>query len=306
MIRPLPIAGLAAACLMTAAAARGLEVDRRIDNGHLSVAISARDGGAVCSLVHDGQELVNDHDHGRQLQYAWIYNDLGEPYNPTEAGADLDQMKPTSTTKVLDVRSTAASLTTVCQPAYWFTPGRHPGTVNTAPVTKDILTKTITLGHQGDRRVAVLDARVAVATEPTGPAVTGLRIEAPTIYAHAVLTEHALFDVRTGEEKPVPPPKEMRKDQMNTRINRVTEHWRVPLLSSADGRHALALYTPRAQDYWGAFTWDVPSDDPTNACTKLTLFFKHPVQAGKAYEYRTFLVVGTAAQVKESLRALGR
>ena len=46
----------------------------------------------------------------------------------------------------------------------------------------------------------------------------------------------------------------------------------------------------------GSFTWDVPSDDPANACTKLTLFFKHPAQAGTAYDYRTFLVVGTAAQ----------
>jgi hypothetical protein len=306
MTRLSEITGVVAACLLPAAAARGLEVDSRIDNGHMAIAISARDGGAVCSLVHDGQELVNDHDHGRQLQYAWIYNDLGEPYNPTEAGSDLDQTKPTSTTKVLDVRSTATSLTTVCQPAYWFTPGRHPGTVNTAPVTKDVLTKTITLGHQGDRRVAVLDARVAVAAEPTGPAVTGLRIEAPTIYAHAVLSDHRIVDVRTGEETPVPPPKGMSKDQMNTRINRVPEPWRVPLLSSTDGRHALALYTPRAQDYWGAFTWDVPSNDPTNACTKLTLFFKHPAQAGKTYDYRTFLVVGTTAQVKESLRALGR
>ena len=69
----------------------------RISNEVMEVAISARDAGAVCSLVYDGQEFVNDHDHGRQLQVAWFYNDLDEAYNPTEAGAAKDGVGPRST-----------------------------------------------------------------------------------------------------------------------------------------------------------------------------------------------------------------
>jgi hypothetical protein len=154
------------------------DVDRRIKNDRFSVAISKRDGGAVCSLVHDGLELVNDHDHGRQLQIAWIYNDLGEPYNPTESGSDRDQMKPTSTSQIVAVRSDATTLTTVSHPAYWFAPGKQA--INTAAVTNDTLTKTLTLGYKDDPRVLVFDTKVEIAATPTGPAVTSLRIEAPT------------------------------------------------------------------------------------------------------------------------------
>jgi len=50
----------------------------------------------------------------------------------------------------------------------------------------------------------------------------------------------------------------------------------------------------------------VPSDDPTNACTKMTAFFKHPAQAGQVHDYRTFLVAGELADVQASLRALPR
>jgi hypothetical protein len=52
----------------------------RITNGTLAVTVSERGAGAVCSQVFDGQEFVNDRDHGRQLQVAWLYNDLDEAY----------------------------------------------------------------------------------------------------------------------------------------------------------------------------------------------------------------------------------
>ena len=295
---------LAAVATTVAPSAWPLEADRRIANGTLSLAVSARDAGAVCSLVHDGLELVNDRDHGRQLQVAWIYNDRDEAYNPTEAGSDIDQKKPTSTSRLVDVRVGAASLTTVNHPAYWRSPGPHAD--NTADVTGDTLTKTVTLGFRGDPRIVVFETRIAVSAEPTGPPVASMRVEAPTLYAHASLRDHALFDLRTGASTPVPPLKTAGKDRLNEVIRHATDHLRVPVVSTPDGRHAVAMFTPRAGDFWAYYTHDVPSDDAEFACVKITAFFKHAAQAGRSYAYRTFLVVGDRAAVHASLRALPR
>src|SRR5580658_5569314 len=82
-----------------------------ISNGVLTLGISARDAGAVSSIVYDGAEMVNDHDHGRQLQIAWFYNGLGEPDNPTEAGSAADALGATSTSQLLEVRAGEATVT---------------------------------------------------------------------------------------------------------------------------------------------------------------------------------------------------
>jgi hypothetical protein len=115
----------------------------QITNGTLAVTVSQRDAGAVCSLVYDGQEFVNDHDHGRQLQVAWFYNDLDEAYNPTEAGSDKDGVGPRSTSQLVTVQANGNSLQTVNHPAHW----RHTSLPekyrkNTALVSKDTLTKS--------------------------------------------------------------------------------------------------------------------------------------------------------------------
>jgi len=93
---------------------------------------------------------------------------------------------------------------------------------------------------------------------------------------------------------------------MNEHIRRADDRLRVPVVSTPDGRHAVAMFTPRADDFWANYTHDVPSDDPVFACVKITTFFKHPAQAGRTYDYRTFLVVGDLASVQASLRSLPR
>lgn len=70
---------------LVVSAAKAPQQTWRITNDTLAVTVSARDAGAACSLVHDGQEFVNDHDHGRQLQVAWFYDDHGEAYDPANA-----------------------------------------------------------------------------------------------------------------------------------------------------------------------------------------------------------------------------
>ena len=275
-----------------------------MSNEVMRVTVSARDAGAVCSLVFDGLEFVNDHDHGRQLQVAWFYNDLGEAYNPTEAGADKDGVGPRSTSRLVSVQANGNILQTVNHPAHW----RHTSLPekdrkNTAVVSKDTLTKKLTLGYNGDPHVLVFDTTVAISTELTGPLMNSIRIEAPTLYSNSHLSRHHLFDLASGELKEVPS-RAIRKNQMNEVIRDVTRHDVVPVLSSSDGRHAVAFFTPQRGNFWAYYTHNVPSDDPTNACGKMTAFFKHAAAAGQSYSYRTFIVAGDLATIKASIQKL--
>ena len=117
-----PIFPLLAALLIAPLAASTAEPSQqtcRITNGTLAVTVSQRDAGAVCSLVYDGQEFVNDHDHGRQLQVAWFYDGHGEAYNPTEAGSDSDGTGAQSSSRLLSVNVDGPTLQTQCHPAFW-------------------------------------------------------------------------------------------------------------------------------------------------------------------------------------------
>ncbi len=271
----------------------------QITNEIISVTISARDAGAVCSLVYGGKEFVNDDDHGRQMQVAWIYNDMDEAYNPTEAGSCRDGTGSKTTSQLLSVQIQSNTLRTVNHPAYWRhtdMPEKHRS--NTALVTRDTLAKKLTLGHDGNPNVLVFDTVVTISPELTGPPVTSLRIEAPTLYATADLSRHYLFNLASGALTSVPS-RSNRKNILNTRISRVTRRNLIPILSSPDGRYSVAFYTPQAENFWAYFTWDVPG-----ICVKVTTFFKHAVKTGQSYSYRNFVIVGDMATVKASAMQL--
>jgi hypothetical protein len=289
---------------LAASAAELSQKTWRITNGTLAVTVSRRDAGAVCSLIYDGQEFVNDHDHGRQLQVAWFYNDLGEAYNPTEAGSDKDGVGAFSTSRLVSVQLDGETLRTVSHPAHWrhtSLPEKHRK--NTGLVSKDTLTKTLRLGHEGDGHVLVFDTAVAVSGELTGPPIHSMRIEAPTLYSNPHLSRHYQFDLASGKLEEVPS-RARNYDQMNEVIRHVARHDLVPILSSRDGSHAVAFFTPQRGHFWAYYTHDVPSKDPMNACGKMTAFFKHAAEAGQSYSYRTFIVVGDLATIQASVRRL--
>lgn len=264
----------------------------RLTNSVIAVTLSPRDAGAVCSLVYKGKELVNDYDHGRQLQVAWTYNDLDEAYNPTEAGSDRDGQGALSTSHLVRVQLDSTTVRTVSHPAYW----RHTSLPeaqrkNTACVTKDTLSKKLTLGYEGDPHVLVFDTTLLLCPELTGPPVTALRIEAPTLYASADLSRHSLFDFVSGELTSVPSRATI-KGQLNERIRHSTRTAVIPVLSTPDGEHAVGFFAPQSACFWAYYTHDVPSDNPAFACNKMTAFFRHAARPGQSFNYRTFVIVG--------------
>ncbi len=92
---------------------------------------------------------------------------------------------------------------------------------------------------------------------------------------------------------------------MNTRMGINTNRLLIPILSSPDGRHAVAAYTPQAGNFWTYSSYNIPC--PSNvefACNKLTTRFDHAAEAGRSYSYRTFVIVGDLTTVKNSAMKL--
>ena len=81
-------------------------------------------GGAITSLTYNGYEFVDISDHGREIQSALSFDDLGECFNPTEAGNVTDQGSQT-TSKVLSAASTLDSIDTLTDAAFWLPPNYY-------------------------------------------------------------------------------------------------------------------------------------------------------------------------------------
>lgn len=275
--------------------------DYRISNAALSIGISNRDAGAVSSIIYDGHEFVNDYDHGRQLQVAWIYNEIGEAYNPTEAGSADDFSKPTSTSELLSVRVAGNTLTTENHPAYWLRPGKGR---NTQDMTRDTLKKTVTLGYGGDPHVIVFDTVIMVSPELTGPPVTKIRVEAPAFYASRTLTEHYQFDRRDGAMVKIFPPRPDTIDRMNERMHLNPERQLIPIMSSPDGRYAVGVCAAQVEGFWAYSSYTIPATNQASACNKVSTRFRHAAETGHTYSYRTFVIVGNLETVRKAAMKL--
>jgi hypothetical protein len=57
-----------------------------ISAGGVTIQSNKVAGGAIWTWTWNGKEFVNDWDHGRQIQSALTWYDLGKKWNPTEAG----------------------------------------------------------------------------------------------------------------------------------------------------------------------------------------------------------------------------
>ncbi len=98
--------------------------------GHpIAISTSARTASAVSSVVWNGVEFIDDHDHGRQLQSASNHGVVGqafcaEGYNPTQAGSVNDGAGPTSTSTLTAEQVVGNQLTTSGKMAFWQAPGQ--------------------------------------------------------------------------------------------------------------------------------------------------------------------------------------
>lgn len=92
-----------------------------IKQGGITIMADAGWGGSIISAQYYGYELVDMFDHGREIQSALSFDDLGECYNPTEAGRYGDISG--SQSEVLDMSVKNNVLHTITDAAFWLPPG---------------------------------------------------------------------------------------------------------------------------------------------------------------------------------------
>lgn len=91
----------------------------------ITVTVTNRLAGAVDSITWFGKEFVDSHDHGRQVQTALAFSPYGECYNPTEAGSAYDGTGMTSTSYLHDIfylNTEKSALQTQTSMAFWYNP----------------------------------------------------------------------------------------------------------------------------------------------------------------------------------------
>ncbi len=112
-------------------------------------------GGAIGSLTWNGQEFIDMHDHGRELQSASTFG-YGCCYNPTEAGGDFDGLgTEPSSSQLLWYSPTTKGFEALTRMAFWYAPGKSadawcynstPIVANTSKISNDLLYRNIEVG----------------------------------------------------------------------------------------------------------------------------------------------------------------
>lgn len=120
---------LAAVTIAPAGASESdVSIAQRFKDGRITVGVSGRRfAGAISSLTYRNVQYVDVADHGREIQSAVQVDDLGECFNPTEAGSEADRRAATSSSLLLSISNTGNVLRTVTRPAFWLAPGQNYG-----------------------------------------------------------------------------------------------------------------------------------------------------------------------------------
>ena len=261
------------------------------------ITTTARVAGAIHSLTWDGVEFVDSFDHGRQIQSASNFDSgqafEAEVFNPTEAGSRADDLGATSTSRLLELSAKENQLVTLNRMAFWLKPGEksegHPAR-NTVALSDHYLAKRVTIGHKNLPHA--IEYRVTFLV-PGGEKHTFAQFEAVTGYMPESFDTFYRFDTKTGALKPL-------SDGPGEQADPV-------VLSTADGRHAMGVYSPDQPSKgfesagYGRFRFKSDRVVKWN-CVFRTKNAK--VVPGGEYQFRCFLVVGTAKDCTSTLVAL--
>jgi hypothetical protein len=263
-----------------------LEIRAQVQDGEIILRTSAHFAGAVASLRFRGVEYIDIKDHGRQMQSASSFDRLGECYNPTEAGSRDDRGR--STSRLLRAVAGPTWLETQTEMAFWLAPGTAYGQACGER------TEVRRAANAGERGGHVLRKRVSFV-----PGIPGLLLyeasyyvpearssavfEATTAYLPKSFSAHWLFRMDTDELLPA---------------SREGEQALPVIIASADGRHAMGVWSPELpQDGGGYGRFTFPDVEKWNC-----VFRERDIRAHATYRHRCFVAVGTVEEVKHALR----
>jgi len=276
-------------------------------DSQIVVKTSAKFAGAVSSVVFRGKEYIVSRNSGALLQSASSFENLGECYNPTEAGSwEDDKIPNTSVLKAAEV--VGNQLRTVNNMGFWRNPdqpykrtcGLRPGfdhIVNTVPTSGHLLYKQLTVGLTDFPNVIeyLVTYEVPIPSNYLHGAVfdpthfTWATFEASTGYLlkefYGALYYDPIYGVETDPGK-----HQGEQDQP-------------VILFTPDKRNAMGVYSPQLPQEglkYGYGLWRQTNNNKWNC-----VFHEHNVRPGK-YNYQCFIVIGTVAEVEDTMRRLAK
>jgi hypothetical protein len=265
-----------------------VKIEQAALGSQIQLETSARFAGAVTSLIFRGKQFVDTRDHGRELQSAASFDGLGECFNPTEAGSVADGDKQTTTSKLLAVKSGPNWVATQTDMAFWLPPGYdYKHQCGMSPTVTRAVNKALTGGYIFDKRIEFGEAGEAnvISDHVTFTVPEAHRsgtFEAATIYTPIEFSKRNVLNLGTGEVEPT------------TVIGE--QGWPV-ILTTADGKYAVGLFSPfLPQAGRGYGTFSFPNTNKINC-----VFREKSIAAGQKFSYLCEFVVGTLAEVKDTI-----
>lgn len=249
---------------------------------------------AIYSLVFRGKEYLNSDDHGRELQSASSFDNWGECFNPTEAGASYDGDK-TKNGGSFPLKSSASgnTLFTSAEMAFWLRPNQDYTKActpvrtetfahNTTILGGHILDKKVTIGYAGIENVIDYNIKFSVPEAHTigqFEALTGyMPIDFSSFWTYNPSTKDLQILSHDKGEQPLP-----------------------VIFSTNDKLHAMGVYSPALGLNGGYGRFD---HTPENT-TKWNCVFREPnIISGGIYNFRCFVIVGTLDEVKTAMEKL--
>ncbi|MFM7399075.1 MAG: hypothetical protein ACKO4N_08960 [Verrucomicrobiota bacterium] len=259
---------------------------------------TARTAGAIDSFRWGGEEFIDTHDHGRQLQSAVNADFEGrffvETYNPTEAGSVADALGPRSSSVLEGIQIKDGVLSTRTRMAYWLPPGGSSHgrpALNREVVSGHVLRKNVKFGCEGVENA--LDYAVAFSVPPDREH-RYLQFEVLTGYMPSRFSVPLSFDAAKGDFIPRDPSKQ---GELSAPV----------ALSTPDGKAAmgvLLLSSPSsayAKPGYGSFFF--ARDDVAKWNVVVRLRSERPIPPGD-HPFRCAVVFGSREDCRAAFRVL--
>lgn len=287
----------------TSATAQVARISSRVDGSMLSVSVNPSvHAGAIDSLTFRGVEYVDNYDHGRQIQTALQVDNLGECYNPTEAGSKADAAAGKSSSLIRLASSRGNVLKTETRAAFWLAP-RETYEKSCSPFRRDSVAENTqvrsdyTIGRTTRFYGAAIPNLLLIDVTINFPEQRNTAsIEALTGYMPRQFTSFYSYDPR-------------RQRLQHLRAASAEGDTNVPVIvATPDGQNAMGVFSKeigvprRDRAYYAYFYF------PGAAATaKWSCVFSEPyIRAGTTLSYSCPIAVGTLEEVTAAFDAYAR
>lgn len=278
-----------------------ITLSQKVFDTDLVITAGKNFAGAISSIRFRGKEFIDAADNGREFQSAVSFDDMGECFNPTEAGSRDDKGQKSSS--VLKEASTHDNvLETTTQMAFWFPPnspyskpkatkqqgkdycGTRPDLLssqNNTVLSQHILHKRVSIGRAGLPNVIDYQVQFHVPEAHQNATFVALSAHLPNAF-----NRFDFVDLSSGQ----------------LILSTGSGPQSLPVIAStADGNYALGIYSPMMphQNYsYGRFMF--PSISKLNC-----VFRERSIHLGN-YDYHCMAVIGNREEVRQTIFALSK